>query len=247
MSDKNAPQFETAEYVGLSGSDRCSACQQPISGQYFRVNGQMACSTCAEQARASVPRDSHAAFVRGVLFGVGAAIVGLVLYATVGIVTGLMIGYVSLAVGYLVGKAMMKGSGGLGGRRYQVTAALLTYAAVSLAAIPIGISQYISAKKENDKVQVQTQQPSTNSQASEPAGDTESAQLQETNNAEPATPSSSVSSVIGSLALLGLASPFLELESPVHGLIGLFILFIGIQIAWKITAGHPPTEVTGPF
>ena len=33
----------------------------------------------------------------------------------------------------------MKGSNGQGGRRYQITAALLTYAAVSMAAIPVWI------------------------------------------------------------------------------------------------------------
>jgi hypothetical protein len=47
----------------------------------------------------------------------------------------------SLAVGYIVGKAMMKGSAGLGGRRYQVVAVALTYAAVSLSFIPLVVSQ----------------------------------------------------------------------------------------------------------
>src|SRR5437870_13852045 len=50
----------------------------------------------------------------------------------------------------------------------------------------------------------------------------------------------------GSLALLGLASPFLELQDPIHGVIGLVILFVGIRIAWRMTAGSP-IEVLGPF
>jgi hypothetical protein len=48
------------------------------------------------------------------------------------------------------------------------------------------------------------------------------------------------------LALLGLASPLLELQNPVQGLIGLVILFVGIRIAWQLTAGAP-TEIIGPF
>lgn len=55
------------------------------------------------------------------------------------IVTGLSIGFVSLAVGYLVGvgAAMKKGAGGYGGRKCRIVAALLTYVAVSMAAVPI--------------------------------------------------------------------------------------------------------------
>ena len=49
------------------------------------------------------------------------------------------------------------------------------------------------------------------------------------------------------LAFLGLASPFLELESPLSGVIGLVILFVGIQIAWKMTAGPPVPEISGPY
>jgi hypothetical protein len=44
----------------------------------------------------------------------------------------------------------------------------------------------------------------------------------------------------------GLASPFLELQSGVSGILGLVILFVGIRIAWKITSA-PPLEILGPF
>ncbi len=38
-------------------------------------------------------------------------------------------------MGWLVGKAILAGSGGRGGRQYQIAAALLTYLAVSMAAV----------------------------------------------------------------------------------------------------------------
>ena len=86
--------------------------------------------------RGGLATDSHAAFTRALLYGIGAAVLGMILYAVFEIATGLIVGYVSLAVGWMVGTAMMKGSNGVGGRRYQVAAVLLTYAAVSMAAVP---------------------------------------------------------------------------------------------------------------
>jgi hypothetical protein len=91
----------------------------------------MVCGRCADRIRRETPQDSHAAFVRAFLFGFGGFAIGLALYAGFVIATGISIGYISLAVGWIVGKAMMMGSGGVGGRRYQITAVLLTYAAVS--------------------------------------------------------------------------------------------------------------------
>src|SRR5579859_3140606 len=131
------PQFSTAEYAHIPGTERCRICSNLVSGEYYRINGQMACATCGGQATAGQPTDSHAAFLRGLLLGIGAALLGLILYATVTISTGWSIGYVALGVGWLVAKAITKGSNGLGGRRYQITAVLLTYAAISMAAIPI--------------------------------------------------------------------------------------------------------------
>jgi len=97
----------------------------------------MACRVCALQASEGQPSDSHAAYARGLLLGIGAAIAGLVAYAAFTIATGWYIGYLALGVGWLVAKAMLKGSNNIGGRRYQIAAVLLTYTAISTAAIPI--------------------------------------------------------------------------------------------------------------
>jgi hypothetical protein len=71
------------------------------------------------------------------LLGIVGAAIGMALYAGFTILTDIRIGYVSLAVGFIVAKAMMIGSGGIGGRQYQITAAVLTYMAVSMAFIPL--------------------------------------------------------------------------------------------------------------
>ncbi len=134
------PKLAKAKHAIPSETQSCSLCGNPISGEFYRVNGQLACANCAAAVRAGKYIDSHAAFSQGLLFGIGAALLGLILYATFTIVTHLYLGYVSLAVGWMVGKAMIKGSNGVGGRRYQIAAVLLTYAAISLAAIPIRIA-----------------------------------------------------------------------------------------------------------
>ena len=59
-------------------------------------------------------------------------------------------------------------------------------------------------------------------------------------------PEASFGAALGSLVVIGLISPFLELASPIHGIIGLIILLVGMQIAWKTTAGKS-VEILGPF
>ena len=237
----STPQFGSAEYKATSGGDVCLSCKQPTSGAYYRINGVQACERCADQVKAQIPIDSHSAFVRGVIFGIGGAIVGLALYAAFGILTGLEIGYVALAVGWLVGTAIKKGSRGIGGRRYQVAAVALTYAAVSLAAIPMGIAQIIKAKKASAPAVASspaTASPETSTDQSTadtptPPKPTETVHL-------------SLVSVAGALLFAGLTSPFMELTSGFSGIIGLVILFVGVNIAWKITAA-PKIEILGPF
>lgn len=139
--EPEAPQFATAEYAPGSFKLNCAACKQPISGSYFQIKGAPACAGCTEQIGAKMPKDSNAAFVRATVFGIGGALIGLALYVAFALATGLVIGWVSLAVGWIVGKAMHMGSGGVGGRRYQVVAVLLTYVAVSMSAVPIALYQ----------------------------------------------------------------------------------------------------------
>jgi hypothetical protein len=219
MSD-GVPQFATAEYSGNAGDTACKACGKGIGDPYYQVNGAKVCSSCAQRIKDQIPQDSHTAFGRGILFGVGGAILGLGLYVGFALATGLIAGLVSLAVGFLVGKAIVMGSGGVGGRRYQLVAVLLTYMAVSLAAVPIAVSQHMKQRNAQEHSQA--------------GGSTTQA------------PKMSGAKAVGMLTLIGLASPFLELSDPMQGLIGLIILFVGIRIAWRITAGTN-LSIVGPL
>jgi hypothetical protein len=231
------PQFSTAEYTQNPGAEHCRICSNLITGQYYRVNSQMACENCARQISEGQPIDSHAAFVRGLLLGIGAAVIGLVAYATFTIITGWFLGYIALGVGWLVAKAIMKGSNGIGGRRYQIAAVLLTYAAISLASIPILISYGIKQRNANTHQSAAGTQPQPSA----------SANGLDTQPSSPA-PAKKINwtAAIGQLAFFGIASPFLQLRDPLHGAIGLFILFIGLRIAWKLTTARR-LSVDGPY
>src|SRR5438552_2749871 len=142
-----SPQFGTAEYPGQPATDRCKACGQPIVASYYRVGNNVACPGCAERLKNELPQDDDAAFMRGLLFGVGGAILGLILYSGFTIITGIELGYVSLAVGYIVAKAILLGSQGRGGQKYQMAAVLLTYLAVSGSAVPMFLSYAAHSNK----------------------------------------------------------------------------------------------------
>jgi uncharacterized protein (DUF983 family) len=218
------PQFATAEFAPNATALTCAACKRPIPGQFFKINGSPTCAECTTKIQAQVPKDSHAAFVRAIAFGIAGAVAGFALYVICALTTGLVIGWVSLAVGFIVGKAMNFGSGGVGGRRYQITAVLLTYLAVSMSAVPIAIHQM--------------RQHQAQTQAQAPAQSGEKAVV-------PKGQHMSLARALGVLTLLGVASPFLDLQNPVHGVIGLVILFVGIRFAWRFTAG-PTLDVSGP-
>src|ERR1700691_554600 len=234
------PQFNTAEYTTSPGP--CQFCQQAIGGTYYRVNSATACPSCIEKMRTDVAVDRHAAYVRALAYGIGAAVLGIIGYALIAILLqGWVISYMSIGVGWLVGTAMMKASNGFGGRRYQIAAVLLTYAAVSMAAVPIWIHFAGEHKPQTQQQRLEDEQRQVESGSGQ--------QHQPPPAAEPAKPRLTLGAWLVRVTLLGLASPFVEVweGGPSFGwLIGLVILFVGMQFAWKITAGRP-LQIFGPF
>jgi hypothetical protein len=247
----NQPQFTTASYSQTDSVERCASCKSPVGATYYRVNGALACESCAKKVGGTTPKDSHTAFMRALLYGFGGAIAGLAIYAFVGIVIGLEIGIVALAVGYIVAWAMKKGSGGIGGRRYQIAAVLFTYFAVSVAAIPIYIAA--SAKQHRQQAAARQQSVQSDPQAPNMVVTPSTAANSEADDSEAGVPAGqprrSPLYLIMLLVGIGLASPFTELaQGGFNGVIGLIILFVGLRIAWRMmgTSDHS-TSVLGPF
>ena len=102
----NTPDFSRAEYV-----------KPPL------IDGETGFVEGSRRARA-------AAFPLAMVYGVVAAAAGAVGYALIGM-SGFMVSIVTIAIGWLVARAMMTATRGVGGREFQVTAVVLTYLASS--------------------------------------------------------------------------------------------------------------------
>jgi hypothetical protein len=127
-------QFQKA---GFSNPPACSACKSAIYGPYYHLAGQRICAPCAELARIGQQRPANAAVLRGTIFGAGMAAVCSAGYAAIVMVSGMELALVAIAVGFMVGRAVRRGSDGLGGRRCQTAAAVLTYLAITMSYIPL--------------------------------------------------------------------------------------------------------------
>jgi len=269
MSSLPVPPAERGRSTpGASRKDLCQKCGQPLEHWYFRVNGAMHCLPCAKSERNMAPRDSEAAYTRAVLFGGGVAVAVFFLYVALGIATGLVFEYSAFVLGWAIAKMMMIGSKGVGGRRYQWTALILTYATVSMAAVPIAIDYQsrrdaairAQAQAVNLDEEQQRLEEEFGSGASRPlssATGTEQKNSGRLANGSDARAKGRTSGIVarpvvtpaaafGSLVILGLFSPILQLALPLQGGISLLLLIMGIVIAWRTTAAKR-MEITGPF
>ena len=126
-------QFEVAEGVA-AGTASCSACSAVLTTEYHELNGQPVCAACRAKAEAAFERDGHGGrFITAAVYGFGAALAGGLLYWGFVKLTNFEFGLVAIAVGWLVGKAVMKGSNMRGGRRYQILAVALTYFSITIS------------------------------------------------------------------------------------------------------------------
>ena len=126
-------EFESQATPGLT----CAFCRSPIQKQYWQINKRAACGQCRGQVQREVETSmTRARFLSALQYGALAAAAGSVGWIVISKVTGYEIGIVAIGIGYFVGKAVRKGAGGFGGRRYQVLAVLLTYSSIALASLP---------------------------------------------------------------------------------------------------------------
>ena len=170
------------------------------------------------------------------LFGGAAAVAGAVIYYAVLAIAKLEIGLVAILIGYMVGYAIRKGSGGRGGRRFQILAVLLTYTAVALAYAPLVLKGLAGGPTQN-----------TSARASSTAGPPSSS------NPGPMqpvrTPLSRRTILIGLAFLLGVIAAFpviVIVTSFPSGLITAAIIFFGMQQAWRMTRA-PSVQILGPY
>jgi hypothetical protein len=249
-------QFETAIPAGETPAASsaqavaCQICQQPIRDEYFDANGHAVCRSCGTALSAhGEPLRGAGTHVRAALFGFVAAVAGALLYYAIVRITSLEIGLVAIAIGYMVGYAMRKATGGRGGRLVQVMAIVLTYWSVGLAYLPLVIQAV-----DNEKTVASSSPEASSSRPIASPGTTDSPTATSQPTTEPRQrtsrePRSAGSSLLAIAMLFGLtfALPVLTVISSLPGgLISAVIIGFGMQQAWKMT-GAPQLAITGPF
>ena len=243
-------QFDTAAPLDASAAPEadavtCAVCSQTIHDEYFDVNGQSVCAGChATLSEHAQPLRGWAPFLRALMFGIAAAILGAILYFAVVAITHLEIGIVAIAIGYMVGYGIRMGTRGRGGRRFQIVAVLLTYWSVGLAYVPLAFREIAQERQEKT-----TQQTTPQQSSAQPSGQPSAAQPAR----DPAEPGNvearrvSIVLIVGLLLGFSFALPVLAIVGSMpSGLISGAIIAFGMQQAWRMTAA-PHLMMSGPY
>ncbi len=199
-------QFERAEFTSPAAGLACSQCGGPAMPEYYEFRSKIYCGICRQRIEQSLGQLRASGSMSLALgYGLAAAAAGFLLSWGVQAITGYQVGLIALAVGWLVGQAVRKGSGGLGGRRYQIIAVALTYVSIASSHLPAILTYFGEHAAKSGHA-------------------------------------------IGSIQFvfafgLAMALPFLALPK---GILGLFIIGIGLFEAWKFTRGVK-VEFSGPF
>jgi hypothetical protein len=222
----------------------CVNCGAAIVTDYYEVNGSVVCETCRTKIEelTETPR-GIGPLVRAAAYGLGAGIVGALIYYGVIAFLHLEIGIVAILIGYMVGFAVRKGTGGRGGRRFQLLAVVLTYMSIALAYTPVvfGAVARQQATDSGSKTQVNAgTRPAT------PAAGRGAQTPVEASEKEASTITNPV--LAGGFLLLFVASlpVLIVFGSLPSSLISAAIIFFGMSQAWRMT-GAPSVQIYGPY
>jgi hypothetical protein len=204
-----------------------------FAAAYFHAQGQVVCPNCAGRIQSGQQAPPAVSLGQAALYGIGAAIAGAILYAAVGILLHLEIGIIAIVVGVMVGKAVRAGSNGLGGRPQQILAVLLTYFSITSSYIPVFFYQLA----QHPEIREKAKKAAAEKKAADPPGP---------DGSQATRPKFGLVGAFATLILLFAAAPFLGLASGISGLISLFIIFIGLRQAWRLT-GRSQILVMGPY
>jgi len=255
--DPGGLQFDRAEFDNAAAAvSTCELCSRSIHGSYYRANGKTICSSCREAiSEGQSAAGAGARLIRASLYGTGAAALGSIVYFAILKLTGIQFGLIAIAVGWMVGKCVSKGSGGRGGWAYQALAVFLTYSSIVATYIPFALEGLKHRPEKSSSTAPATAgAPSTNTPETASPNPAPGS-----GNAIPSTPRPGPAKLaLGLVVLFGLALalPFLM---GFKNIMGLVIIAIGLYEAWKLNkkitiefsgpfqlAARPPQPVTDP-
>lgn len=257
MQDPSSLDFDKAqfEHDDEQGGLACGYCQRAIEDAYFEVNSQTACRTCRNEIEFSRNAGSPVGrFMKAVLYGGIGGAIGAAIYYGVLAATGYEVGLVAIVVGLLVGVGVRIGSGGSGGRVYQVLAVVMTYVSIVSTYVPFIIEAMMSEEAQVvEGVEMDGAGAGAGVAASELPESVEYPSSAETAPDASADPTMAEAMSEGGavvyvvaivlVGLIALAAPFL---AGVENLIGILIIGFALYEAWRVNA-YEPLAIEGPF
>ncbi len=244
-------QFTTAESTDqpAGGIQGCAACGEPITSDFFAIGHLIACPRCAGKINAPPQGSKLGRLFIASVFGLGAGLIGAAIWFAIRRAAHFELGLIAILVGFMVGKAVRKGSENQGGLAYQILAVVITYCCIAANYMPDVVEAIVQAAKE-PPAQV------AGTDFEKPAAAEAGAEADQPR--EPATgevveeldaPVSIGGFVLATIVLLivafvvSLAAPFL---AGIENLIGLLIIGIALWEAWRFNAKRP-LPISGPY
>jgi hypothetical protein len=221
-----------------AGAPNCGRCQAAIADAYYEVNGHVVCAGCKAALEQSAAGSGASRILRATAFGLGGAIVGAGVYYAILAVTGYEIGLVAIAVGWLVGRGVQKGSDGRGGWAYQALAVGLTYLAIVSTYVP-----FILKAMTADEAKASATAPAPAAQADTVSAKATPNAADTAESAEAAVSAGEFAVGVVALLALAAAAPFL---AGFENVLGILIIGFALYQAWQMNRRVPMT-INGPY
>ena len=172
---------------------------------------------------------------------------------------------VAIAVGFMVGTAVRKGSGGRGGWAYQTLAIALTYLAIVSTYVPLVVKEFQKEGSNStarahaatpipmDTITISARGPASakpSADSSARGRGTESAAVMQAGTPRPAAHADTMhlgpGTVLLGIGALVLLAAIVPIAAGFSNLIGLLIIGIAVFEAWKLNRRVPLT-IAGPY
>jgi hypothetical protein len=224
-------------------SRQCSLCRAAIPDEFYALRGLTLCPRCADGLRKR--REGQGSARRALWYGLLATVVCAGIWLLVARATKHALPWLAIPTGITIGLSLHQGSGGIGGRRNQIAAALMVYVAAVVPYVPPvfgGISD--SIKKQNAP---RTAKPATSEVQKGPTGQPSQVATPTGDTAAAAVPQGSTFATFKAYFVftvvawgLVLATPFLTGSA---GVLAPISLVLGMALAWRL---NRRTRLSGP-
>jgi len=130
-------QFDHATYEAPPTGLGCGMCGKPVTGEYWQWLGKVACPSCRDQvSRLEEKIGSSEVFAKAALRASMAAFACGAGYAVVAGLFHIRMALITIGIAYVIAKVIRKATGNISGRKYQLLAVGLTYAASTMGYVP---------------------------------------------------------------------------------------------------------------